>query len=69
MAVNADKIMRWKADIATSVDMYNEWFIEFAPKAYRDTRIKTTRDVENALKWTDYLTKQSPASSCFMAGS
>lgn len=48
--------MRWKSDVAASVDMYNEWFIEFAPKAYRDTRIKTTEDVENALKWTDYLT-------------
>jgi len=56
VAVNADKITRWKSDVAASVDMYNEWFIEFAPKAYRDTRIKTTEDVENALKWTDYLT-------------
>ena len=56
MAVNADKISRWKSDVAESVDMYNEWFIEFAPKAYRNTRIKTTEDVENALKWTDYLT-------------
>ncbi len=56
MAVNADKIHRWKSDVAASVDMYNEWFIEFAPKAYRDTRIKTTKDVENALQWTDYLT-------------
>ncbi len=55
MAVNADKITKWKSDGAASVDMYNEWFIEFAPKAYRDTRIKTTEDVENALKWTDYL--------------
>ena len=36
--------------------MYNEWFIKFAPKAYRETRVKTTKDVEDALKWTDYLT-------------
>jgi hypothetical protein len=32
MAVNADKIDRWKADIARSVDFYNDWFIKFAPK-------------------------------------
>ena len=56
VAVNADKITRWKLDVAASVDMYNEWFIEFAPKTYRDTRSKTTEAVENALKWTDYLT-------------
>jgi len=56
VAVNADKPSRWKSDVATSVDMYNDWFIKFAPKAYRDTRIKTTKEVEDALKWTDYLT-------------
>ena len=31
MAVNRDKPDRWKTDIARSVDMYNDWFMNFAP--------------------------------------
>jgi hypothetical protein len=50
MAVNADKTGRWKVDVLQSIDMYNEWFIQFAPKVYRETRTRTTEDVENALK-------------------
>ena len=44
MAVNRDKPDRWKNDIAKSVDFYNNWFLEFAPKAFRDTRFKTTKE-------------------------
>ena len=51
--VNPD---RWKADIAQSVDMYNEWFIRFAPEAYRNTRAQTTKDVKATLKTTRNLT-------------
>ena len=40
MAVNRDKPDRWKEDIAQSVDMYNDWFVRFAPKAYRMTRVR-----------------------------
>src|SRR5579884_69531 len=60
MAVNADKTSRWKADVVQSIDMYNEWFIQFAPKVYRETRSQTTEDVENALKWTANLTDIEP---------
>jgi hypothetical protein len=60
MAVNADKTARWKADVLQSVDMYNDWFMVFAPKAYRDTRVRTAIDVENALKWTSNLTNIQP---------
>ncbi len=28
MPVNLDKPARWKADIAQSVDMYNDWFMK-----------------------------------------
>ena len=56
MAVNRDKPDRWKADIARSVDMYNDWFLRFAPNAYRESRIETTRDVDAALAATDNLT-------------
>lgn len=57
--VNRDKPDRWKADIAQSVDMYNDWFMRFAPEAYRTTRVRTTKDVEEALKATANLTDVS----------
>jgi hypothetical protein len=60
LAVNRDKPDRWKADIAQSVDLYNDWFIEFAPKAFRDTRGQTTSDVEDTLKITNNLTSIGP---------
>jgi len=60
MGMNADKPKRWKKDIAQSVDFYNEWFLRFAPKAYRQTRQTTTAQVEAALKWTENLSDISP---------
>lgn len=60
MGVNADKPQRWKDDIARSVDFYNDWFLRFAPKAYRETRQETTGQVEAALKWTANLKDISP---------
>jgi len=60
MPVNLDKPHLWKADIARSVDMYNDWFINFAPTAFRETRIQTTKDVEETLKSTENLTNIRP---------
>lgn len=60
MTVNLNKPEKWKADIAASVDMYNTWFMEFAPKAFRDTRIEATKDVEATLKATENLTNIKP---------
>lgn len=60
MAVNSDKPHLWKADIAKSVDMYNDWFMRFAPKAFRETRIQTTKDVEATLRATGNLTNVDP---------
>ena len=56
MAVNRDKPDRWKRDIARSVDMYNDWFLRFAPEAYRTTRVQTAEDVGKTLKATNNLT-------------
>ncbi len=56
MAVNRDKPDRWKGDIALSVDLYNKWFLEFAPDAYRRTRVQTTSEVESTLEATANLT-------------
>jgi hypothetical protein len=60
MAVNLDKPQNWKTDIAQSVDMYNKWFMEFAPKAFRETRIAATKNVESALANTANLTDVRP---------
>jgi XamI restriction endonuclease len=47
--INADKPHLWKADIAASVDQFNQWFMRFAPEAFRSTRVKTTEHVKAAL--------------------
>jgi hypothetical protein len=60
MAVNRDKPNRWKADIVRSVDMYNDWFMKFAPQAFRNTRIQTTQDVKAALHATENITNIQP---------
>jgi len=60
MPINADKLQTWKSDIAHSVDFYNQWFMRFAPKAYRTTRVDTTKQVEEALQRTKNLTDIEP---------
>ena len=55
MSINRDKPDLWKNDILLSVDLYNRWFMEFAPKAFRDTRVTTANSVERALIDTNYL--------------
>jgi hypothetical protein len=59
--INADKPHLWKADIAASVDLFNQWFMEFAPKAFRSTRMQTTDHVKAALLATDDLRTLNPA--------
>lgn len=58
--INADKPHLWKADIAASVDRFNQWFMRFAPQAFRSTRVKTTEDVQAALRATDDLRRLTP---------
>jgi len=53
--INADKPHLWKADIAASVDRFNQWFMRFAPEAFRSTRVKTTAHVKAALLATNDL--------------
>lgn len=60
MGVNRDKPDRWKEDIIKSVDMYNDWFMNFAPDAFQTTRIQTTKDVEATLKATNNLADIRP---------
>lgn len=58
--INADKPQLWKKDIETSVDCFNEWFLECAPKAYRDARASATKCVADCLKKTDDLASIGP---------
>lgn len=60
MPINADKPHLWKADTRASVDQFNEWFMKFAPKAYRDTRKKAIESVEYGLLQTKNLTTLTP---------
>ncbi len=53
--INADKPHLWKSDIAASVDQFNQWFMRFAPEAFRSTRVKTTGHVKDALLETSDL--------------
>lgn len=61
MPVNSNKPDKWKADIKQSVDFYNDWFMKFAPKTYRETRLESTKQVERALEQTANLTNVTPA--------
>lgn len=60
MAVNLDKPQLWKDDIARSVDLYNEWFLKFAPQTYREERVKATKRVQNMLQRTNHLRNLTP---------
>ena len=55
MSINANKPKQWKRDIALSVDYYNNWFMRFAPKVYRETREQTAEQVLSAFKISNNL--------------
>jgi len=55
ITINRTSPDKWKQDITRSVDLYNSWFMEFAPKAFRETRLVTAERVEQALKATNNL--------------
>lgn len=58
---NANKPHLWKADVAASVDQFNQWFMRFAPEAFKSTRAKTTQSVKAALRATGDLRNIDPA--------
>lgn len=58
--INADKPHLWKSDIAASIDQFNQWFMRFAPEAFRGTRVTTTEHVKAALLATGDLRKIDP---------
>ena len=60
MPVNADKPHLWKKDVAASVDLYNDWFMRFAPKAYREARKDAIKRVREAIQLTKNLSLLNP---------
>ncbi len=59
--INADRPHLWKQDVAASVDLFNAWFMRFAPQAYRDTRAITTSAVKEALHLLNDMRDLNPA--------
>jgi hypothetical protein len=55
VAINSDKPKLWKKDIVLSVDLYNNWFLEFAPRTFRTERGKATEKVLDLFKKTSNL--------------
>lgn len=60
MSVNIGRPHLWAQDVDQSVDMYNQWFLDFAPQAFLQTRVTATKIVEESLKATNYLRNISP---------
>lgn len=58
--INADKPQSWKADVAASVDQFNDWFMKFAPRAFREARVETVETVKAALHATRDLRAIDP---------
>lgn len=57
----------WKSDVEQSVDFYNEWFMNFAPRAFRDARNTAITKVDSALiqtksfcRITEEILKENP---------
>lgn len=55
MPVNAENPVRWPEDIRASVDLYNRWFMDFAPAAYRAAQAKAARAALRAMDVTHDL--------------
>jgi len=54
--MNCDKTTCWKDDYLKSIDFYNEWFLHFAPSAFRAQRALKEKDVRRAFQLTKNLT-------------
>lgn len=57
--INADKPNRWDADTKQSVLQYNDWFMDFAPKAFQSVRGKCLQRVEDLFRLSDNMNRIS----------
>lgn len=56
ISLNNNRTENWKADVAQSIDYYNDWFLNFAPQTYMAERQSAAKVVEKAFKLTSDLT-------------
>lgn len=61
VSINRERTELWAEDWQKSVLLYNTWFMEAAPMAYRDARAKVVADVDRLFKATDYMRSLTPA--------
>lgn len=59
--LNADKPHLWDDDTRSSVLQYNEWFMDFAPKAYKSARAASMRRVEELFNSSKNLESLTPS--------
>lgn len=50
---NAADRSRWGTDVVESVELYNRWYMNFAPRVYESVREEVERDVRHAMDVTD----------------
>lgn len=55
MRVNSNRPELWKDDIQKSIDFYNDWFLRFAPKTFREERRLAVEKVHNVIHVTNEL--------------
>lgn len=60
MPANSTKEEMWRADSEASVAMYNHWFTNFAPNAFKETRKKVSSNVLTVIKESNCLRSLSP---------
>lgn len=60
MPANANKPDRWKADISQSEDLFNTWFLEFAPGIFREARSQIAARFRETLQDTAGLSHLTP---------
>lgn len=58
--ININHPERWKMDTMQSVDFYNKWFLDFAPRTFREARERSIKDVEKVFTQTANLCMIGP---------
>lgn len=61
VSINRERTELWKDDWQQSVLLYNTWFMDRAPVAYREAREKVVNDVKRLFVATEYMRNLTPA--------
>ena len=55
VSINKCDTQRWKQDVRESVLLYNDWFLRFAPAAYRSARASSLASIDDAFEKSGYF--------------